>query len=249
VPSMRPVLLTSLALAGLLAAASPAVAASNVETTVTTLTAPQTMPILFAGSADIYGHRVDQGAPIPAGSAALKVSFTPQAKQDTLVSATCPAGSGAADMGEGAGVPPMGGGFASPFGENVTQFRFEPPAPSGVVDLYVLCLPIAKGTSKVVASHSAPVTFRSGDPSLKTIKKGAHLKANQTLLRTTLTGLTKGQAALTVVTCPKRLVAFYGAFATKGFSGMISSDTFGIQPPARSGSATLYTVCQAPIGF
>lgn len=246
VPAMRsiPLLLATAALA--LTVGSTASAAS-VPVTVT----PQaTMPILFPGTTLIFGHRVDQGAPIPSGAAALAVTFPQAAGQFETFSVTCPAGTGSADGAPGAGTNGPGIALASPYGEQTTQFRFDAAAPAGSPEFYVLCLPIAKASTKRLSARKAPIAFPAPNPGFsKPMRKGATLRADQVLLQTTLTGLTKGQAALATVTCPGRLVPTYGAIASKGFHGIYGGDTFNVQEAPRGGSATLYTVCQAPAVF
>jgi hypothetical protein len=246
---MRPVLRTSLLL-GTLMAAIAAPAAAGAATVPTTVSPEATMPILFPGTVLIFGHRIDQGAPVPPGATALKIGFPQGAGTFETFSVTCPAGSGAADGAPGEGTPGPGIGLGSPYGERTTQFRFDGPAAAGSIDFYVLCLPVARGTTKRLAARRAPLAFPSPTPGfVKPLPKGRALRADQVLLKTTLTGLKRGQAALATVTCPGRLVPSYGAIASKGFGGVYEGDTFNIQVAPRSGSATLYTICQAPAVF
>ena len=244
---MRPLMLLA-AVTAALALALPAVApAAGVPVTITPQT---TMPILFPGTTLIFGHRIDQGAPVPAGAAALQVSFPQAAAQFETFSVTCPAGLGSADGAPGAGTNAPGIGLSSPYGEGTTQFRFDEDVAANSANFYVLCLPIADASTKRLTARKAPVRFPAPNPGFsKPLAKGATLRADQVLLKTTLTGLTKGEAALATVTCPGRLVPAYGAIASKGFGGIYGGDTFNIQQPPRSGSATLYTICQAPAVF
>jgi hypothetical protein len=244
---MRPVLLAALVACCLAAAVPAAATAGTVPTNVTPLT---TMPILFPGTQDIFGHRVDQGAPIPSGAAALKISFPQAAGQWETFTVTCPAGLGSVDGAGGAGVTGPGIGLASAYGGRTTTFRFGLAAAAGSTDFYVLCVPIAAATTKRLSARRTPVAFPSTAPGVvKPVAKGATLRADQYLLRTTLTGLKRGQAALATVTCPRRTVAAYGAIASKGFGGIYEGDTFTLHETPRGGRATLYTICQAPAVF
>lgn len=244
---MRPLPFLATVTGGLALALPAAAPAASVPVTVTPQT---TMPILFPGTTVIFGHRIDQGAPVPAGAAALQVSFPQSAGQFETFSVTCPAGLGSADGAPGAGTDAPGIGLASPYGERTTQFRFDEAVPANSADFYVLCLPIVNASTKRLAARKAPVAFPAPNPGFsKPLAKGATLRADQILLKTTLTGLKKGEAALATVSCPGRLVATYGAITGKGFGGVYEGDTFNIQQPSRSGSATLYTVCQAPAVF
>jgi hypothetical protein len=230
-------------------ATTPASAATNVSTQVATLTAGQPMPILFAGTKDLYGHRVNQGDPIPAGSAVVKVTVEPLVNQkgDAFFTAPGPQDTGAIDFGQPAGVPGLGGGFDAPLGMRVMQFRFVPPftGAAGFSDVFMLCLPGVSNLITQAKSRVAPVTF-PGNGFVKGIKRGAHLRPGQVVMKNQLVGISRGQAMWAGTQCPKRYLPVLGASGTTGVKAMLGGDIFTLQPTKdRTFRATVYTVCQA----
>ena len=230
------------------AAATPAMAVTNVSTQVTTLTAPQTMPILFAGTQALYGHRVDQGAPVPAGSAVVRITVEPLAghKGDVYFTAPCPQGTGAIDFGQPSGIPGLGGGFDAPIGTGAMQFRFVPPftGAQGFSDVYMLCLPVVSNLVTQAKSKTAPVTF-PGNGLIKGLKRGTRLRPGQVVMQNRLVGLSRGEAMITTTSCPRRFQPVLGASATTGVKATLAGDVFTIRPTKdRTFRATLYTVCQ-----
>jgi hypothetical protein len=231
------------------AVAAPAMAETNVSTQVTTLAAGQPMPILFAGTQSIYGHRVGQGDPIPAGSAVVKITVEPLVNQkgDAYFTASCPEGTGAIDFGQPAGVGGLGGGFDAPLGMRSMQFRLVPPftGAAGFSDVFMLCLPGVSNEITQAKSRIAPVTF----PSLglaKGIKRGAHLRPGQVVMKNQLVGISRGQAMFAGTQCPKRYQPVLGASGTTGVSASLGGDIFIVKPTKdKTFRATLYTVCQA----
>lgn len=246
---MRKVQLLSLlaTVGGCAVVASPAAAVDNVSTQVATLTAPQTMPILFAGTQSIYGKRVDQGAPIPKGSAVVQVTVEPLVGKPSpaLFTAPCPEGSGALDFGAPAGVP-LSGGFDAPIGEQVMQFRLFGPftAAQGFSNVYMLCLPGVSNGATPLKSKVAPVAFKTV-PGTRGVAKGAPLRPGQVVMRNSLVGLVQGEASFALTPCPKRYQPVLGASATPGVKGIQEGDVFQIRPPAKKITrATTYTLCQ-----
>jgi hypothetical protein len=230
------------------AVASPASAATNVATGVTTLTPPQTMPILFAGTKVMYGKRIDQGAPIPPGSAVLKISLQPLAGHQgaALFTATCPDGMGAMDYGVPPGTNTPAGGFDAPLGVHSMQFRLVPPFnQTEPIDVYMLCM---QGVSNLITqakSKIAPVTFPSSGLE-KGLKRGQHLRPGQVVMKNSLVGIKEGQAFWASTACPKRYQPVLGASATTGIKALLEGDIFSILPEhQRTFRATVYTVCEA----
>jgi hypothetical protein len=243
-------LLSLLATVGVLAAvAGAASAATNVTTQVATLTAPQTMPILFGGTKVMYGKRVDQGDPIPAGSAVVKITVQPLAGQTgpALFTASCPDGMGAMDYGVPAGTNTPGGGFDAPLGTHEMQFRLFPPftRATGPTDVYMLCMQAVSNLVTRAKSTIAPVTFPSSGAE-QGIKRGQHLRRGQIVMKNSLVGIKQGQAMWSGTSCPKRYQPVLGASATTGVKALLEGDVFNILPVhERTFRATVYTVCEA----
>lgn len=231
------------------AVAAPAMAETNVSTQVTTLAAGQPMPILFAGTQGLYGHRVGQGDPIPAGSAVVKITVEPLVNQkgDAYFTAPCPGPTGAVDFGQPAGVAGLGGGFDAPLGSHTMQFRFVPPftGAAGFSDVFMLCLPLVSDEVTQAKSRVAPVTF----PSLglaKGIKRGARLRPGQVVMKNQLVGLNRAESMIALTACPKRYQPVLGASGTTGIKATLAGDAFVVHPTKdKTFRATLYTVCQA----
>jgi hypothetical protein len=223
-------------IAAWLTACAAASAATNVQVQTSTATAPATMPILFAGTQAIYGHRVDEGDPIPAGTAVVTATFTAAASGPTLFTLPCPSGTAATDFGERSIV--MAGGFDAPLGERVMQMRFFPPRSGPLAapqTVHMLCQPLLSPSTRNLGHRDAPVTFPNNIPFSSRVAKGSRLRRGQRLMRSTVR-LTKGEAAIMLLRCPKRLAALTAAVATRGVHGMsVGDDAFGIVTPRRSG--------------
>jgi hypothetical protein len=205
--------------------------------------------MLFSGTKVMYGKRVDQGDPIPAGSAVVKITVQPLAGQTgpALFTAACPDGMGAMDYGVPPGTNTPSGGFDAPIGMHAMQFRLFPPftRATGVTDVYMLCMQAVSNLVKRAKSKIAPVTFPGSDLE-KGIKRGQPLRSGQVVMKNSLVGIKRGQAMWTNTSCPKRYQPVLGASATRGVKVILEGDVFSVLPVhERTFRATLYTVCEA----
>ena len=246
-------LLLLFATAGVCAAvAGTASAASNITVQVTTLTPPQAMPILFSGTPVMYGKRVNQGDPIPVGSAVVQITIPPLAGRTgpVLFTASCPNATMAMDYGVPAGVNSPAGGFDAPLGQTTMQFRYVPSfaQQTGPTNVYMLCMQGVSNLVRRLSAKVAPVTFPTAGLA-KGIRRGQPLRPRQLLMKNELVGLKQGQATWAGTSCPKRYQPVLGASATKGVRALLEGDIINIPPVNRAITrATVYTVCEAFAG-